>query len=247
MEWYFLRYIVTLCGYFMHRCDGIELYSYCLQSWLSVTFPGTLRAIARYSSRVLHDWTKQEIWHTNWSDKYKYIQRNFVVNVSKQIQCVRIFHINHQYIYYQILTGLLRFRWDSLQSLHRPLGDGLQRIAQTHHRRVVVVVALVQHHGLRSRLNWGYAHWCVALLNDSPVECASCKTHNYAVSHYVGLGFALLVQVQQLNIGPRDQRQRCILDQLRIGLQQYWGNLRCLRLHSQRYLSKIKWETQMIL
>ncbi len=205
--------------FFVRRCDGIELYLYCLQSWASVTFLGILQAIAMHSSRALHDWAKQKNWHTNWSNKYKYIQINFVVNVSKQIQCVCVCHINHQCVYYQTLTGLLRFPWDSLQSLHRPLRDGLQRIAQTHHRRVVVVVALVQQHGFRSRLNWGYAHWCVAFFNDSPVECASYKAHDNAVNHYVGLGFIILVQVQQFDIGPRGQRQRCIIDQLRIGLQ----------------------------
>ena len=91
-------------------------------------------------------------------------------NTSK---CVRVCYIDHQCVNYRILNGLLRFLRDSLQCFHRRLGDELQRIAQTHHWRVVVTVALIQQHGFRSWLNWGHAHWYVALLNESPVECPS--------------------------------------------------------------------------
>lgn len=35
------------------------------------------------------------------------------------------------------------FLHDSLKCFHGPLGGGVQPIAQTHHRRVIVVVALV--------------------------------------------------------------------------------------------------------
>ena len=106
---------------------------------------------------------------------------------------------------------IISFVWSCLEWFHRPLGDGVQCIAQTHYQWVVIIVIPVQQHYFLSWNNRRNFDLHVALLYESPVKCVFYKAHDDSISNYIYYSLVVFVQIKHRDFRPRSQQWRCCL------------------------------------